>query len=286
MDQSALSAVEPGAQIGDLTPVRTREASTQTALDAPHEPPGKNQDIHTSVCNFTLGEIKFILFKKDNTTPLTVLQYSVRSANSTPQSRTSDSSFPKVKSRMGSIGSNQDGQEQVSPSNNTKTPYVIKEEPIGTLRRVRIVTIGAGVSGINLIRTLKLHTSNFEHVVYEKNPDIGGTWYENRYPGLRCDIPSHNYQFSHTPNPSWNNLFAEAGDIEKYLHHVCDVHGLRGAIKVSHSVVHAHWEESSGEWLLKVKNEVTCEEFDDRCHFLVDASGILKWVEPITTIAI
>jgi len=159
---------------------------------------------------------------------------------------------------------------------NVQTKYVIQEQPIGTLRRIRIVTIGAGVSGINMIRTLKLNTSNFEHVVYEKNPEVGGTWYENRYPGCKCDIPSHNYQFSHTPNPGWSALFSEAGEIQNYLQHVCDKHDLRGFIRVSHSVVHAKWEESSGEWLLRVKNEITGEVFDDRCHFLLDASGILK----------
>jgi cation diffusion facilitator CzcD-associated flavoprotein CzcO len=157
-----------------------------------------------------------------------------------------------------------------------RSRYVIKEEPIGTLRRIKIVTIGAGVSGINIIRTLRLHTSNFEHVVYEKNPDIGGTWYENRYPGCRCDIPAHNYQFSHTPNPQWPSLLAEAGDIQNYLQHVCDVHDLKQNIKVSHSVVHAQWEETSAEWILQVKNEISGKTFEDRCNFLLDASGLLK----------
>lgn len=172
--------------------------------------------------------------------------------------------------KMGSIHSElQDGRQQ-------NAEYVIKEAPIGTLRKIRIVTIGAGVSGINIIRTLKLHTSNFEHVVYEKNPEVGGTWYESRYPGCRCDVPSHNYQFSHTLNPSWSALFAEAGEIEDYLKHVCDVHGLRGNIKLSHSVVNAQWQEEDSEWILRVKNESTGEVFDDRCHFLLDATGILK----------
>ncbi|KAH8590837.1 hypothetical protein B0O99DRAFT_654712 [Bisporella sp. PMI_857] len=160
-------------------------------------------------------------------------------------------------------------------------PYVIKNEPIGTLRRVRIVTIGAGVSGINMIRTLNLNTSNFEHIVYEKNSEVGGTWFENRYPGCRCDIPSHNYQFSHTPNPGWSALYSESNEIQKYLQHVCDVHGLRGNIKLSHSVIHARWQERSGEWLLKVKNNATGVEFEDTCHFLLDASGILNnWKFP------
>ncbi|KIM98172.1 hypothetical protein OIDMADRAFT_129122 [Oidiodendron maius Zn] len=161
-----------------------------------------------------------------------------------------------------------------------KSDYAVKEQPLGTLRRVRIVTIGAGMSGINIIRTLRLNTSNFEHVVYEKNEEIGGTWFENRYPGCACDIPSHNYQFSHTPNPEWSCVFSESDEIQSYLQHVCDKHELREYIKLSHSVQHAQWDEESGKWILKVKDEVAGTTFEDRCDFLLDASGILndwKW---------
>jgi len=182
---------------------------------------------------------------------------------------------------MGSISPSYSNEPNIKMQSNgllngEPAPYTIKDAPIGTLRQVRIVTIGAGVSGINMIRTLRLHTSNFSHVVYEKNPEIGGTWFENRYPGCKCDIPSHNYQFSHTPNPAWSALSAGSEEIQKYLLHVCEVHDLKKDIKLSHSVVHAEWKEELGEWLLRVKNEITNEEFEDRCTFLLDASGILK----------
>jgi cation diffusion facilitator CzcD-associated flavoprotein CzcO len=173
---------------------------------------------------------------------------------------------------MGPINENTNG----TSGSEAKAPYMVKEQPIGTLRPIRIVTIGAGVSGINMIRTLKLNTNNFEHVVYEKNSEIGGTWFENRYPGCACDIPSHNYQFSHTPNPEWSELFSEAPEIQRYLQHVCDKHGLREYIKLSHSVLHAQWDEGSGTWGLKVRDEVTGTVFEDHCNFLLDASGILK----------
>lgn len=177
---------------------------------------------------------------------------------------------------MGSRG--QQDSAEAKPVAGTDGNYVVKEEPLGTLRHVRIVTIGAGLSGLNMIRTLRLNTSNFEHVVYEKNSDIGGTWFENRYPGCACDIPAHNYQFSHTPNPGWTSLFAESGEIQSYLQHVCDKHGLRENIKLSHSVTHAQWDEGSAKWILKVKDEVAGTTFEDRCDFLLDATGILKYV--------
>lgn len=184
---------------------------------------------------------------------------------------------------MGSIEPESQASPPPLPNNYYQSQngnYIIKEQPIGALRHIRVIGIGAGASGINMIRTLKLNTTSFEHVIYERNADIGGTWYENRYPGCKCDIPSHSYQFSHTPNPGWSALFSEAGEIQNYLQHVCDKYDLRENIKLSHSIIHAIWEETAGQWVLKVRNEITGVMFEDRCHFLLDSSGILKSVAP------
>ncbi|KAJ4295958.1 hypothetical protein N0V88_004660 [Collariella sp. IMI 366227] len=70
---------------------------------------------------------------------------------------------------------------------------------------------------LNLLRTLRLNLTNYEAVIYEKNTDVGGTWLENRYPGCRCDIPSHSYQFSWRPKHDWTNLHAGADEIGAYL---------------------------------------------------------------------
>lgn len=55
---------------------------------------------------------------------------------------------------------------------------------------MRVITIGAGASGIYMAYKLKYYFTDFTLNVYEKNPDIGGTWYENRYPGCACDVPA------------------------------------------------------------------------------------------------
>ncbi len=150
------------------------------------------------------------------------------------------------------------------------------EQPLGTLRHVRIICIGAGASGISLIHTLQQHLTNYEITVYEKNPQVGGTWFENRYPGCKCDIPSHNYQFSFKPNTQWSSFFSPASEIQDYLCCVCDDENMRQVIKCEHKVVGAHWEEKTGVWRIKVLNSQTRETIDDYCHFLLDASGILK----------
>ncbi|KAI0148121.1 FAD/NAD(P)-binding domain-containing protein [Hypoxylon sp. NC0597] len=164
--------------------------------------------------------------------------------------------------------------------NVAREPYTVREEPLGTTKHVRIVGIGAGASGINMIRTLRRNMVDYEHVIYEKNEKVGGTWFENRYPGCRCDIPSHNYQFSWRPNPEWSNFFSPAPEIEEYLSRICEEESMMDTIKTQHKVVGAWWDESRGLWDLSVLNLKTGEEFRDQANFLVDASGILnnwKW---------
>ncbi|KAL9944486.1 hypothetical protein ACHAQF_006586 [Verticillium nonalfalfae] len=170
-----------------------------------------------------------------------------------------------------------------APVRSGHVPYSVREAPFGAPKHLRIVTIGAGASGLNMIRTLRntLPPSSFDNVVYEKNADIGGTWFENRYPGCKCDVPSHNYQFSWRKNPEWSSFFAAAGEIEAYLCKLCDDEGMRAAIKTSHKILGAAWSEPKAVWELQVQNLTTGDTFSDYANFLIDASGILnKWKWP------
>jgi cation diffusion facilitator CzcD-associated flavoprotein CzcO len=154
--------------------------------------------------------------------------------------------------------------------------YTVVDQPLGTSRPIRIVCIGAGVSGINLLRTLRLNLADYEAQVYEKNENVGGTWFENRYPGCRCDIPSHNYQYSWRPNKGWGNFFAPAREIGDYLCQVCEEENMMPLIKLQHKVTSASWDETRAIWRLKVLDIQTGVEFDDEASFLINASGILK----------
>jgi cation diffusion facilitator CzcD-associated flavoprotein CzcO len=158
------------------------------------------------------------------------------------------------------------------------TPYTILEEPLITPRPIRIITIGAGISGLNMIRTLRKTLTNYTHVVYEKNSDVGGTWHENRYPGCECDHPSHNYQFTWRKNPHWSQFSAGAREIERYILHVCEEEGLRKEIRTAHEVVAAAWGAPSRQWVVRVRDLRTGETFEDRGEFLLNATGILKSV--------
>lgn len=159
---------------------------------------------------------------------------------------------------------------------NSATAYSVSEQPLGATKHVKIVGIGAGASGINMIRTLRKSITDYEFTIYEKNDGVGGTWHENRYPGCRCDVPSHNYQFSWRPNPEWSNFHSPAEEIRQYLCRVCDEENMMGSIKLRHQVMGAWWDETRGVWDLNVKDLCSGNEFHDQAHFILDGSGILK----------
>ena len=74
----------------------------------------------------------------------------------------------------------------------------------GTERRLRIAVIGAGAGGIATVIRLR-ERGDHEVVVFEKAAEPGGTWRDNTYPGITCDVPSHLYRFSFAPNPDWSH---------------------------------------------------------------------------------
>ncbi|KAF7536514.1 hypothetical protein G7054_g4467 [Neopestalotiopsis clavispora] len=162
----------------------------------------------------------------------------------------------------------------------TAPPYSVEEKPLGATKHVKIIGIGAGASGINMIKTLRESLTDYEFIIYEKNDDVGGTWHENRYPGCRCDIPSHNYQFSWRPNLEWSNFHAPAEEIRQYLCRICDEENMLDSIKLGHQVTGAWWNEAGGLWDVNIKDLSSGEEFHDQAQFIVDGSGILnnwKW---------
>ena len=79
-------------------------------------------------------------------------------------------------------------------------------------RPLRVIIIGADFSSILMAYQIQKYCQNVEHVIYEKNADIGSTWPENRYPGCACEIPSHAYTYNFALNPDWPRFFSHAPD--------------------------------------------------------------------------
>ncbi len=107
--------------------------------------------------------------------------------------------------------------------------------------------IGAGFSGLCMAMKLRDAGMN-SFLVIEKSAGIGGTWWENRYPGCACDIPSHLYSFSFDLNPQWTRMFAGREEIQKYIEESADRHGIRAQIRLNTSLREAAWDEDAGLW--------------------------------------
>ncbi len=100
----------------------------------------------------------------------------------------------------------------------------------------RIAILGAGFSGMGMAIALKRRgLDNF--TIYEKADEVGGTWRENVYPGVACDVPSHLYSFSFEPNPDWSKRFSPGGEIWDYMKKVARKHDLYAKARFGKKVV-------------------------------------------------
>ncbi len=122
------------------------------------------------------------------------------------------------------------------------TPQTIDARPV--------IIVGAGASGIALGANLvKL---NIPFIIVEKNADVGGTWFENTYPGCGVDTPNHAYSFSFGKRHDWSRYFAPQPEIHAYLAARADEFGLKPHIRFQHSVTAAHWSEDKACWQVSV----------------------------------
>jgi cation diffusion facilitator CzcD-associated flavoprotein CzcO len=131
----------------------------------------------------------------------------------------------------------------------------------------RCAVIGAGMAGI--LAAIRLREAGFDDlVVYEKGDGFGGTWRENTYPGLTCDVPSHLYSYSTEPNPDWTRRFATGTEINAYFCEVAERRGLTGITRFGEEVTSCRRE--GGRWQLS-----TAEGTRDQVDVVLAATGVL-----------
>ncbi|KAL3466456.1 hypothetical protein BJX64DRAFT_302167 [Aspergillus heterothallicus] len=152
----------------------------------------------------------------------------------------------------------------------------LREAAIHNERHVKVICVGAGASGLCLAYKLQRSFENFDLTIYEKNPEVSGTWYENRYPGCACDVPSHNYVYSFEPKADWSSVYAGSSEIRSYFVDFARKYKLGRYIRTSHLVTETRWVEEKGQWHVQVQNLTTGETVSDWCHILVHATGYLN----------
>jgi cation diffusion facilitator CzcD-associated flavoprotein CzcO len=132
---------------------------------------------------------------------------------------------------------------------------------------MRFAVLGAGMAGI--LTAIKLREAGFDDfTVYEKADRVGGTWRENRYPGIACDVPSHLYSYSFAPNPDWSRRFAPGPEIQAYFEGVAERHGVAERVRLGSEVVRLAF--TGGRWQLATKDGV-----HDAVDVVIAATGVL-----------
>ncbi|MFT4220097.1 MAG: NAD(P)/FAD-dependent oxidoreductase, partial [Microbacterium sp.] len=120
--------------------------------------------------------------------------------------------------------------------------------------RVEVLIVGAGFAG--LAAAMALSRAGFDDVaVIERAPAIGGTWRDNTYPGVACDVPSHLYGFAEHPNPDWSGLYARGDEIRAYLERVAAAEGIRPLLNTP--MLSARWD--ADRWHVAIGPDDTIE---------------------------
>ncbi|MET0190246.1 MAG: NAD(P)/FAD-dependent oxidoreductase [Pseudonocardia sediminis] len=110
----------------------------------------------------------------------------------------------------------------------------------------RIVVIGSGVAGI--LTGIELRNRGLtDFTILEKADTLGGTWRDNVYPGVACDVPAHYYSYSFEPNPKWTHRFASGPQLWDYFHHTADKYGVTEHIRYGVEVASARWDGHAWE---------------------------------------
>jgi cyclohexanone monooxygenase len=124
-------------------------------------------------------------------------------------------------------------------------------DSLGSTRAaVDAVVVGAGFSGLYALH--KLRSQGLTVRVFEAAPDVGGTWYHNRYPGARCDVESVDYCYSFSEELqqewTWTEKYATQAEILRYINHVADRFDLRRDIRLNTGVTSAVLDEQTLRW--------------------------------------
>lgn len=134
---------------------------------------------------------------------------------------------------------------------------------------LRYAIVGAGMSGI--LAAVKLIESGNENVtVFEKAADLGGTWRDNRYPGLTCDTPSHAYSYSFALNPEWKSYYAAGPEIQAYFRNVAVERGVIPHIRYNSEVTSLRFNEGRSVWEIGLVDGGVTE-----ADVVIAASGVL-----------
>jgi 4-hydroxyacetophenone monooxygenase len=133
-----------------------------------------------------------------------------------------------------------------------------KSVPAGVKKDFRVLVIGAGMSGV--LAAIRLKQAGIPFTIVDKNSDVGGTWFENTYPGCRVDNPNHLYSYSFEPNYDWPQHYSTQGKLWAYFRGVADKYGIREIVKFDTEVIESVYDEARSVWTSRLRHKDGREE--------------------------
>ena len=191
----------------------------------------------------------------------------------------------QAQSRLGQVLSNLSGDVSPDTPDKSRADFNIWDQWHSQSSHIRLIHVGAGAAGLLAAYKARRMLKNYSLVCYERNPSVGGTWWENRYPGCACDIPAHTYTYPFEPNPDWSGFYAYSYEIQEYFERFYEKYELEPFVKLNTEVVSATWDGDEGKWKVELRCRDAAsgktEVFQDWCHVLINGSGVLsKWKWP------
>lgn len=140
----------------------------------------------------------------------------------------------------------------------------------------RVAIIGAGISGV--LAAIRFAEAGVPYTVYEKNAGVGGTWFENIYPGCRVDNPSHFYSFSFAQKLDWTHSFSQQSDLLEYVSRLAAEHDILGNVQFDTEVAGLHFDDRKAQWTLNLRTGG--KDLTAQANAVVAATGQLNQPKP------
>jgi 4-hydroxyacetophenone monooxygenase len=115
---------------------------------------------------------------------------------------------------------------------------------------IQVIIVGAGIGGMCM--AARLREAGIRFIIVERNPEIGGVWYENTYPGAGVDIPNHYYSFSFAPQHDWSRHFVLRDEILEYLRGVATRFDIAEDALFDTEVVEARFDDAASLWRVDI----------------------------------
>jgi 4-hydroxyacetophenone monooxygenase len=135
----------------------------------------------------------------------------------------------------------------------SKDPHFEAPELQAAARKMKVLVVGAGMSG--LLTGIRLLQAGVPFEIVDKNPDVGGTWFENTYPGCRVDNSNHMYSYSFEPNHFWPQHFSPQPVLLDYFRSIAGKYDLRKHIRFETLVEELAWDDRRDVWRATLKGK-------------------------------